>query len=262
MHDNQNRGYSLALSSIHDYIEKILAVNSEQDFVSICSSIAEGLDASYFSYGVMWPDDFHHIKLSILSNYQRDWVEEYKNNSYQIVDPRIRDCISSVTPVFWNTQGSYLQNLSKDANSMMQNAHEHSIRSGVTIPFQSFNNIRGVFGIGLNSDSYNDSKSQKHLEYISPYLGYLGSFVHQAMIHIIESEKSTLDNPLTVREKDCLCWAADGKTAFQIASKLYISESTVKFHFKNIMKKLGARNTSQALAIAILKGFIRPELKS
>lgn len=80
------------------------------------------------------------------------------------------------------------------------------------------------------------------------------------MIKIIKPEENDKKDPLTNREKDCLCWLADGKTASQTAYKLFISESTVKFHCKNSMKKLGAKNTAQALTIAILRGYINPVL--
>ena len=143
---------------------------------------------------------------------------------------------------------------------MMSMAYEYNIRSGITIPFYSPLSISGVFSLGLNASSYMGEKSSNHLQSITPYITYLGSYINQAIIHVLKLEQVNQKDPLTPREKDCLCWLADGKTAFQTASSLFISESTVKFHCKNSMRKLGAKNTSHALAIAILRGYIKPVL--
>lgn len=58
-------------------------------------------------------------------------------------------------------------------------------------------------------------------------------------------------NTLTKREKDVLCWAAEGKTAWEIGAILSISERTVKFHLSNIYRKLGVHTRAQALMTAI-----------
>ena len=49
----------------------------------------------------------------------------------------------------------------------------------------------------------------------------------------------------------------NGSTDRQIASKLTVSEGTVKTHIRNILQKLNVRNRTQAVAHAIRKGFIK-----
>jgi DNA-binding CsgD family transcriptional regulator len=63
--------------------------------------------------------------------------------------------------------------------------------------------------------------------------------------------------PLTLREVDVLKWTADGKTAYEISRILNISESTVNFHVKNIVSKMGSSNKIQAVAKAALIGLLR-----
>ena len=53
---------------------------------------------------------------------------------------------------------------------------------------------------------------------------------------------------LTTRERDCLAFVADGRTDWQIAVLLGISEPTVRFHLNNARRKLGAVNRAQAVA--------------
>jgi DNA-binding NarL/FixJ family response regulator len=49
---------------------------------------------------------------------------------------------------------------------------------------------------------------------------------------------------------------AGGNRNRDIAELLSISEETVKVHVKHIMDKLGARDRTQAVAIAVRRGLI------
>jgi DNA-binding NarL/FixJ family response regulator len=53
---------------------------------------------------------------------------------------------------------------------------------------------------------------------------------------------------LTTREIDVLRLMADGKTNGDIARVLFVSEGTVKFHVKNILRKMQASNRADASA--------------
>jgi len=55
---------------------------------------------------------------------------------------------------------------------------------------------------------------------------------------------------LTIREKEVLKWLGHGKTSWDIAAILRISERTVNFHVGNIMKKLDVTSRAQAVAEA------------
>ena len=53
---------------------------------------------------------------------------------------------------------------------------------------------------------------------------------------------------LTSREREALTWVAEGKSDWEIAVILGLSETTVRFHVDNARKKLGAVNRAQAVA--------------
>jgi DNA-binding NarL/FixJ family response regulator len=65
------------------------------------------------------------------------------------------------------------------------------------------------------------------------------------------------DDNLTVREIEVLRRVAGGNRNRDIADLLFISEETVKVHVKHIMDKLGARDRTQAIAIAVRRGIIQ-----
>lgn len=62
--------------------------------------------------------------------------------------------------------------------------------------------------------------------------------------------------PLTPRERDVLALLAQGKSNQAIATALVVTERTAKFHIAAIMRKLGATNRTEALALAARHGLV------
>ena len=64
------------------------------------------------------------------------------------------------------------------------------------------------------------------------------------------------DEDLTRRELDVLGLIRDGHRNKQIADKLGIAETTVNFHVRNLVEKLGAHDRAHAVALAIRRGLL------
>jgi DNA-binding NarL/FixJ family response regulator len=65
------------------------------------------------------------------------------------------------------------------------------------------------------------------------------------------------DDDLTTRELDVLRLIRDGYRNKQIADALTIAETTVNFHIKNLVDKLGANDRTHAVTIAIRRGLLQ-----
>ena len=59
------------------------------------------------------------------------------------------------------------------------------------------------------------------------------------------------DKGLTARELEILRLMVDGMSNPEIAKRLFVSRSTVKFHVSNILMKLGAGSRTEAVSMAI-----------
>ena len=64
--------------------------------------------------------------------------------------------------------------------------------------------------------------------------------------------------PLSKRELEVLQLIADGFTNQEIATRLHISQHTVKVHTRNIYSKLGVNNRTQAGVRAKTLGILHP----
>jgi DNA-binding NarL/FixJ family response regulator len=65
------------------------------------------------------------------------------------------------------------------------------------------------------------------------------------------------EEALTARELEVLQQVAGGNRNRDIAGRLFITEETVKVHIKHIMEKLGAKDRTEAVAIALRRGIIQ-----
>ncbi|HEX6537951.1 MAG TPA: LuxR C-terminal-related transcriptional regulator, partial [Candidatus Dormibacteraeota bacterium] len=63
-------------------------------------------------------------------------------------------------------------------------------------------------------------------------------------------------NPLTERERDVLGAASDGSTIAAIASRLFLSEGTVRNYLSSAIQKTGARNRMEAVQQAQAAGWL------
>ena len=92
-------------------------------------------------------------------------------------------------------------------------------------------------------------------------LGVIRS-VHAGKRHVPPEVASRLaehlgDDDLTDRELEVLRLIRDGYRNKQIADQLAIAETTVNFHIKNLVDKLGANDRTHAVTIALRRGLLQ-----
>jgi DNA-binding NarL/FixJ family response regulator len=73
------------------------------------------------------------------------------------------------------------------------------------------------------------------------------------------SERGSLPEPLSVREREVLLVTSKGFSIKEIASKLCITERTVQAHLTSVYSKFGCRGKGEALLVALKHGIITVE---
>ena len=84
---------------------------------------------------------------------------------------------------------------------------------------------------------------------------YLESRMASKLISEVRSPRHG-GSVLSARERQVLRLVADGLPTKQISVSLSITERTVKFHVNSILRKLGADNRAQAVALAAQRGLL------
>ena len=62
---------------------------------------------------------------------------------------------------------------------------------------------------------------------------------------------------LTDREKEILALMVEGLPNSEIADRLVVSQSTVKFHVSNVLSKLGVASRTEAVALALKSHLVK-----
>ena len=73
------------------------------------------------------------------------------------------------------------------------------------------------------------------------------------------TRRDSLLQALTDREREVFLLLAQGQSNREIASELFLSESTIKIHVGHILAKLNLRDRVQAVVLAYESGLITPE---
>ncbi|TMP30892.1 helix-turn-helix transcriptional regulator [Pseudoalteromonas rubra] len=113
--------------------------------------------------------------------------------------------------------------------------------------------LRGVSGIvgGLVFNIPEDVAKQNSIESIDWYWTLLSPYLLNAALRC-----RTVRLSITKRERDCLLWASEGKTSWEISQILGITERTVNFHLTNCIEKTQSANRQQAIVKCIINNLI------
>jgi two-component system nitrate/nitrite response regulator NarL len=84
----------------------------------------------------------------------------------------------------------------------------------------------------------------------------IGPDVAEAVRRQVRRDSAQLA-PLTSREREVMVLVAEGRSAPDIARRLFLSTATVKSHLKNIYAKLGVSDRAAAVAEAIRAGILQ-----
>jgi LuxR family quorum sensing-dependent transcriptional regulator len=124
----------------------------------------------------------------------------------------------------------------------MRVAADFGLVRGFIVPIHGPGGYEACVGMaGVTLDLPAETKPMLHLMAL-----YAFNRVHQ-----FASGRPEEKPPLTSREREVLAWSAQGKSAWEIGEILSVAKRTVDEHAQTAMRKLGAANRTQAVAIAI-----------
>ena len=130
-----------------------------------------------------------------------------------------------------------------------EEAQAFGLQAGLSFAVHEQPGVTGIFS--LARDKVLDLQGQD-LAALIGRAQMFASLLHHAVARIDLPKLLPQQNAtLTAREQECLKWAADGKTAWEIGQILSIAERTAVFHVNNVIQKMGAANKTQAIVRAV-----------
>ncbi len=189
----------------------------------------------------------------IALNYPIGWQQRYEEQKYSETDPIVIHSPYIGRPYLWRYLSKWFS-LDELQQRTMDEAEAAGLKNGVCVPLHG---PWGKVAVVSFASSFADADPQGRL-------GYLAVLATQFHASFIKGDHDVCGEPISLseREKDCLLWTAEGKSSWDMSVIMAISESTVNFHLKNAMQKLGAVNRTTAVVKAIQFGLVRmPSIK-
>jgi LuxR family transcriptional regulator len=158
--------------------------------------------------------------------YPEEWVKEYTQNAYVMVDPAIIWGLTHEGVIQWRDIKL------PDTMGIIKKAKKHDLIHGLTCSIK-INNKKTLGSFARADRAFTETEAELIKESLE-------------RLHIahMPSEELTMDEVVTLE------FTANGLTGQQIAEELGIAIQTVKSRLSTARRKLGAKNTNEASALA------------
>ncbi|WP_058247238.1 helix-turn-helix transcriptional regulator [Tropicibacter naphthalenivorans] len=182
--------------------------------------------------------------------YDLEWVNRYVERGYLRIDPVIQGCFQRFHPVNWKR----LDWSSKSARALLKDAIEHGIgNQGFSIPIRGPNGQFALFSLTHNCS---DAEWEEFTESNRRDLILVAHYFNQKALEFEPGRTPEPAQQLSPRELEAMTLLAIGYSRAQAADTLSISEHTLRVYVESARFKLGAMNTTHAVARALSRGLI------
>ncbi|KGA22567.1 LuxR family transcriptional regulator [Pectobacterium brasiliense] len=198
-------------------------------------------------------------EMIIISSYPDEWVNLYKENKYQHIDPVVLASFNKISPFSW--EKSLVINTRLQLAKIFDLSKKYNIINGYTFVLHDHGDNLAMLSIIVDS-SYPDD-IDTFIEEKKDTFQMLLIDAYEKIISLcremIENKKPLNNKEIfSQRENEILYWASMGKTYLEVAIILGIKTSTVKFHIGNVVKKLGVLNAKHAIRLGVELQLIKP----
>lgn len=237
--------------NMNNLIERINVCETREEMLELVVEVAKLMGFEYISIGFKQFFSFSEPDVEIVSNFPQEWINDYVEQNYILIDPIITRAIHTQKPVIWKDM--YFVNTPE----ILESVKKSNIQQAWTF---AIGNLTGGVAYMTLARTHTEITPELPAQQLASLTAVL-HFAHERLLFITDlsynSEKGQARRlQLTSREIEILRFTADGNTSAEIATKLSISERTVNFHINNILIRLNVSNKTAAVARAISQGLL------
>ena len=235
---------------MHPSLEKL--ISSVQSAVTLedFQTATEGLQDHYKVAHIVYHWANSNGERFGAGTYSQEWVDRYVEKDYLRVDPVILGCFQRFHPVDWKQ----LDWSTKTSKAFFKEAVRYGVgNQGLTIPIRG---PQGQFALFTASNTCSDDvwtsfrkRNERDLILVAH------EFNKRSLEYELGVESDTVAG-LSPRELSAMTYIAKGMSRAQAAAQMDISEHTLRVYIEAARHKLGALNTTHAVARALSRGLI------
>lgn len=236
-------------AKLNAFIERLEETNTPNDLQALVENLRDVYDVGNAVY--------HAVNIAgapyAAVTYDPRWGDHYHESNYVKIDPVVRGSLQRFHPLDWKR----LDWSTRATRNFWHEAVDFGIgNQGYSIPIRGPN---GQFALFTINDTSSDDLWQKFTREYGRDMLLISHYMHQKVIEILKADDDMgTGKDLSPRERDALSMLGAGESRGRIAEALKISEHTLRVYIDSARHKLGALNTTHAVALALTKGFIMP----
>lgn len=182
--------------------------------------------------------------------YSDEWVDRYLEQNYLRIDPVIAGCLQQFKPLDWRQ----LDWSSKTRSAFREEAISYGVgNQGYSVPIRGPN---GQFALFTVNATRSDHEWDVFISETAHTLILIAQIFNQKALEFEPGRNPQHLQPLSPREVEAISLLSQGHSRAQIANMLNISEHTLRVYIEGARLKLGAMNTTHAVARAIGWGLV------
>jgi LuxR family transcriptional regulator, activator of conjugal transfer of Ti plasmids len=235
--------------SFQEFVDAIQTAHNDDDFERVATRVTQRLGFRWFAY-------LRIIEGSpkLISSYPKSWTSRYFDLHYEQLDPVVRRARLEHDLFSWGSGGSRPAGTGEQRR-FFEEATTFGIESGITVPIRCGFGRMAAFTLATDDRAMRPEKLVAKSKDVVQLVG-LYFHTHAAVRLGAVCDTPDADDVLTQRERQCLAWAARGKTVADTAILVSIAPRTVVFHLENARRKLRATSIAQCVAEALRRRLL------
>ena len=236
-------------SRIDAFVRDVSGVISEAELAGLLEEISADMGFHYFALT-------HHVDILRapqpairLHNYPLQWVDYFDKEKLGPSDPVHRASHLTSVGFAWSKLPQMIHLTPRD-RMVLEQAGSNGIGDGFTVPAH-------VPGESNGSCSFATRTGQPVLQEHLPIAQLVGAFAFEAARRVWRMRAGPSPAPqLTDRQRDCVVWAARGKSDWEIAQILGVGHETVIRHLKQARERYGVTKRTMLAVSTLFDGTI------
>ena len=234
-----------------DILERINRARSLSELRMLLPEIRDSIDLDHVVYHAMDGDRISDVSST---TYPDRWVARYRDMAYHTVDPVVKAAQRSPSAVDWR----FLDWSGRRTRDFFGEAMAAGVaRNGLSIPIRG---PSGNFSLFTANVEASDRRWALFLQESETTLAVISASLDHKVWSLSRSREREASRPdapnLSPRERDTLALLALGYKRGDAAERLKISDHTLRCYVDSAREKLGAENTTHAVALALQSGII------
>lgn len=237
-----------SLAAAQDYLTSLRAIDSHEALHDALVDICDRIGCHYFAL-TQHVDFLRQPGAALrLHNYPEAWQQWFDARGLGVTDPIHRASHATAYGFRWNRVGDFIAMTDRDRD-ILGMAREHGIGDGFTVP-------GNVPGETLGSCSFACRPDEPLRDECIPLAQLAGQFLFESGRRL--AVRRPLPDPpaLTDRQVECIIWVGRGKTDWEIAHILGVSQTTVIEHLRHARERYDVPTRSQLTVRALYDGAI------